>query len=148
MSDYVVKIIPTNPYYHLEGQNTQKIIDVLKTKIIADNIELKTYDTPMFIDCGSDLEKIMCPICGKTIDFDWWSTAMDTAWNCRFMDLSVNLPCCGSHSTLNDLQYYFPCGFSCVELTILNPLGEFDHECLSCIQKLLGTSIQCIRAHI
>ena len=51
MSDYVVKIIPTNPYCHLDSQNTSKITDALKTKIIADNIELKTYDTPMFIDC-------------------------------------------------------------------------------------------------
>ncbi|MCM1468246.1 MAG: hypothetical protein NC086_08870 [Alistipes sp.] len=148
MSDYIVKIIPTDPYCHLDSRNVQKIADVLKTKIIADNIELKTYDTPMFIDCGDNLEKIICPICGKTIDFDWWSTAMDMAWKRHFTDLSVNLPCCGGHSTLNDLQYYFPCGFSCVELTILNPLDKIDNECLSYIQELLETPIRCIQAHI
>lgn len=148
MSDYAVKIIPTNPYYHMDGQNAQKITDALKTKIIADNIELKTYDTPMFIDCGSNLEKIICPVCGETIDFDWWSETMDMAWNDSFMNLSVDLPCCGGHSTLNDLQYYFPCGFSCVELIILNPLDEIDYECLLYVQELLGTPIQCIQAHI
>ncbi len=148
MSDCIIKIIPTDPYYHTDRQKIHKIVDYLKVRIKADNIELKTYDTPTFINCGSNLEKIMCPICGATIGFDWWSVAMDTAWNRSFMELSVKLPCCGGSSTLNDLQYHFPCGFSCVELSVLNPLGEPNHECLSYIQELLGTPMRCIQAHI
>ncbi|MBD5470454.1 MAG: hypothetical protein HDR19_04915 [Lachnospiraceae bacterium] len=148
MSDYIIKIIPINPYYHIDGQKIKKIVDDLKTRITADNVELKTYDNPAFIDCGSNLEKITCPICGAIIDFDWWSVAMDTASNSSFMDLYVKLPCCGESSTLNDLQYYFPCGFSCTELNILNPLNELSYECLSYIQELLGTPIRCIQAHI
>ena len=148
MSDYIIKIIPTDPYYHIEGQKKSQIADYFKTRIIADNIEIKTYDSPAFIDCGSNLEKIICPICGETIEFDWWSAAMDAAWNNRFMELSVKLPCCGESSTLNDLQYHLPCGFSCTELSILNPLTEPDYECLSYIQELLGTPVRCVQAHI
>ena len=148
MSSYIIKVIPTDPYYHIDGQKICKIVDCLKRRITADNIELKMYDSPAFIDCGSNLEKIICPICGATIDFAWWNVAMDIAWNNNFMELSVKLPCCGGDSTLNDLQYHFPCGFSCIELSILNPLAEPDYECLSYIQELLGTPIRCIRAHI
>ena len=148
MSDYIIKIIPTDPYYHMDGQKINKIVDDLKIRINADEIDLKTYDTPAFIDCGSNLEKVMCPICGATIDFDWWSEAMAVAGNSSFTELSVILPCCGRSSTLNDLQYHFPCGFSCVELNILNPLDEPDCDCLSYVQELLGTSVRCIQAHI
>ena len=148
MSDYIIKVIPIDPYYHINGQKINKIVDDLKTKIIADNVELKTYDTPVFIDCGTNLERITCPICCTMIDFDWWSVAMDTASNSSFMDLYVKLPCCGGSSTLNDLQYDYPCGFSCVELSVLNPLNELSQECLSYIQELLGTPIRCIQAHI
>ena len=148
MSDYIIKVIPTDPYYFIEGQNKSQIADYLKTRIIADNIEIKTYDSPAFIDCGSDLEKIICPICGATIDFDWWRAAMNAAWNTRFMELSVKLPCCGENSTLNELQYHFPCGFACAELSILNPLAELDEECLSYIQEVLGTPVRCVQAHI
>lgn len=148
MSDYVIKVIPINPYCHINIQKTQIIVDNLKTRITADNIESKTYATPIFVDCGSNLEKIVCPVCGETISFDWWGSAMDTAGNSSFMDLSVKLPCCGDDSTLNDLQYYFPCGFSCAELSILNPLEELDSECLSYIQELFETPIRCIQAYI
>ena len=148
MSDYIIKIIPTDPYYRIEGQKKSKIADYLKTRIIADSIEIKTYDSPAFIDCGSNLEKIICPICGATIDFDWWSAAMNAASNTRFMELSVKLPCCGECSTLNDLQYHFPCGFSCTELSILNPLAELDDECLSYIQEVFRMPMRCVQAHM
>ena len=148
MSDRIIKIIPSNPYYHINAQNKPKILDNLKARIIADNIELKTYDTPVFIDCGSNLERITCPICGKVIDFDWWSKAMNIAWNSNFMDLSVDLPCCGGSSTLNDLHYYFPCGFSCVELSIMNPFIELNHKSILHIQELFGIPVRCIQAHI
>lgn len=148
MSDYILRIIPADPYYHIDGQKAKRIVNNLKTRITADNMELKTYDTPAFIDCGDNLEKIICPICGKMLDFDWWSTAMDIARKNNFMNLSVDLPCCGGSSTLNDLQYFFPCGFSCVELSILNPSDKLSPECFSCIQELLGTPIQCIQSHI
>ena len=139
MSDYIIKIIPTDPYYRIEGQKKSKIADYLKTRIIADSIEIKTYDSPAFIDCGSNLEKIICPICGA---------AMNAASNTRFMELSVKLPCCGECSTLNDLQYHFPCGFSCTELSILNPLAELDDECLSYIQEVFRMPMRCVQAHM
>lgn len=148
MSDHIIKIIPTDPYYHIQGEEIYKIVDYLKATIKADDIELKVYDTPKFIDCGSNLEKIVCPICSAVIDFDWWSTAMDAAWNSRFTELSVKLPCCGESSTLNDLQYHFSCGFSCAELSILNPSHGLDYSCLLYIQKVLGISIRCIQAHL
>lgn len=68
MSDYIIRIIPTNPYYHIEEEMTYKIVYNLKVGITADDIELKQYGTPVFIDCGSNLEKIICPLCGAAID--------------------------------------------------------------------------------
>ena len=63
MSDYIIKIIPTNPCYHMDTQKICSIEEYLKVKIKADTIEIKTYNSPIFIDCGSNLEKIICPIC-------------------------------------------------------------------------------------
>lgn len=56
MSDYIIKVIPIDPYYHINGQKINKIVDDLKTRITADNVELKTYDTPAFIVCGRSSE--------------------------------------------------------------------------------------------
>lgn len=46
---------------------------------------------------------------------------MDAASKDNFKELSINMPCCGKKSTLNDLHYDLLCGFACIEFDILNP---------------------------
>lgn len=147
MSDYVIKVIPTKPNHHISGQQTGKILEYLKAGIRADDICAKSYENPVFIDCGSNLEKIECPLCGAALDFGWWDEAMDAASEGGFGELSVKLPCCGGKSTLNELRYHFPCGFSCVEFDIRNPLEEPDEQCLERIRQWMGTPVRLIRAH-
>ncbi|MCM1540913.1 MAG: hypothetical protein NC121_06580 [Blautia sp.] len=148
MSDYIIRMIPADPCYHMDRQKADRIVNYLQTEIRAERMDVKTHDTPVFIDCGSNLEKIACPVCGAAIDFEWWGAAMDAAWKNRFTELSVTLPCCGGSSTLNDLRYHFPCGFSCVEFDILNPADAPGQECLSHIQGILGIPVRCIQAHL
>lgn len=148
MSDCIFRIIPSDPYYRMEEAKAPAVVACLKARISADDIAVKTYDAPVFIDCGENLERITCPVCGAELDFDWWGEAMEAASEGAFMDLSVKLPCCGERSSLNDLCYDFPCGFSCVEVSILNPTALPDDDCLLHIQDLLGTPVRCITAHI
>ena len=148
MSNHIMKIIPADPYYRIAEQTKNDIVDFLASSVKADKIEVNIYDTPVFVDCGSNLESILCPLCGEAIDFDWWGDAMEAAQESEFMELSVKMPCCDGESTLNDLHYDFPCGFSCIEFCIQNPSNEPDHECLAKIQRLMGTPIRLIHAHL
>lgn len=148
MSDCILKIIPADPYYRVSEQNMLNILRYLKSNIKADQIDAEASEAPAFVDCGGNLEKIECPLCGAVIDFDWWSDAMNASWADHFRSLSVTLPCCGRTSSLNDLRYHAPCGFSCVEFRIRNPEDEPSGECLAFIQKLLGTPVRFIREHL
>lgn len=148
MSDTVVKIIPTDPYRRIDGQEIQRVMAYLQSKIKADKLEVVSNETPLFIDCGDSLETIQCPYCGETLDFDWWHGRMDAAYGTAFRNLSVKLPCCGRESSLNDLAYDFPCGFSCDAFHILNPWAELREEDLKQIQELLGISVRAVYAHI
>lgn len=148
MSDYIVKIIPIDPYFRITDKQAQRALQFLKQNIKADLVKLHIQESPAFVDCGSNLESISCPICNKPLDFGWWSVTMDKASKINFMDLSIKLPCCNKDSTLNDLLYYFPCGFSTVEYDIVNPLIEVNDSLISELQNLLEISVSVIHAHI
>lgn len=148
MPDYIVKIMPTDCTCSVTNEQANRILKFIKSKIKADDIKTFIYETPVFVDCGSNLKAISCPYCGEELDFSWWGECMNTASEDRFNKLSVTMPCCGKESTLNDLLYDFPCGFACIEFDILNPVTNFDNETLSIIEDLLGNSIRVIHAHI
>ncbi len=148
MSDYIIKIIPTTPDKHINTNIIHTVENYLQSRIKADEIQSIISPIPMFIDCGSNLEKILCPFCQTSLDFDWWGEAMDNASAKRFQDLTVILPCCNRESSLNDLHYHFPCGFANTVFQMLNPLRMPDVEEVFHIQKLLGEKIRVIHTHV
>lgn len=148
MSDHIVKIIPSDPYFRINDKLSQKAVQFLKQNIKADSINFCMQESPVFVDCGANLESISCPICNKLLDFDWWQGSMDKAFRGEFMDLYIKLPCCGQDSTLNDLLYHFPCGFSSFEFDIINPSTEINDGVISVLQNLIETTVSVIHAHI
>ena len=73
---------------------------------------------------------------------------MDHAYKNHFMLLETELPCCRKKISLNNLEYYFPCAFACCEIIVLNPNSDVEGDVADCVQKILGTDIRIIRAHI
>lgn len=148
MSDYIVKIIPRDHRLHLSESNAEKALNALRDVILPQWAEAKFYEMPQFIDCGSNLERICCPVCNRPLEFDWWGEQMDIAAREDFACLKVMLPCCEKSCSLNDLQYYFPCGFACAELAFWNPAKEPSAKDMAWLEELLGTQVRVIRAHL
>lgn len=148
MSDSFVKIIPVNHDYLISNDIVNDVLEYLKTNVKSDSINAYIYDHPAFIDCGSNLDKIQCPLCNKNISFDWWGISMDKAYENEFNNLVIQLPCCGNKSSLKDLIYHFPCGFACFEFVLLNPKTELSVNIIKVLEKLLKMPIRIIRSHI
>ena len=148
MSDHIIKIIPADPYFRLAEHKALELTEFLKSRIEADSIDALIHETPVFVDCGGNLERILCPFCKSALGFDWWGKAMNASYEHNFEKLSVTLPCCGRESSLNDLRYDFPCGFSSIEFSILNPRTELEKDCLDTLQELIGTPVRKIHAHM
>ena len=148
MSDHVVKVIPRSPQQGVPEAVLASAVRYLNGTVAADRIEAHTYETPAFIDCGSNLEEIRCSLCGNELSFDWWGEAMDIAAQTGFASLEVTMPCCGGESSLNDLKYNFPCGFACAEIELLNPTSEIDPACIAQLEAIFGFPVRLIHAHI
>ena len=64
MSDYLVKIIPVEPENKITMEAAEAITKRIHESIKSDTVEFKSEGTPFFVDCGSNLDEIKCPICG------------------------------------------------------------------------------------
>ena len=148
MSDYVVKLIPTDPFMSIPTERLEKAVAFIREHIECDEVEVSDEETPEFIDCGENLESITCPECGSELDLEWWGEAMNEVWESEFDDLTTKMPCCGKSVSLNDLEYNLPCGFACCVIEIWNPEDPLDDEMLDSLQKILGTTIRKIDASI
>ncbi|MBO4531363.1 MAG: hypothetical protein J5767_12090 [Paludibacteraceae bacterium] len=148
MSDVIEKIIPVNPFIKIPMEALQAARDLISDKVAHDSIIIDTSDSPVFVDCGGNLESITCPKCGAQISFDTWGELMDQAYESSFLDLDVMLPCCNSKESLNNLKYNYECGFSSCVISVLNPQKPIDDELRESIESLLRTKIKVVYANI
>jgi hypothetical protein len=142
MSDTIYKIIPEiYNFYPADAQSIEGAVKILKMYINADSISSESFESPAFIDCGSNFDSVKCPFCGNTISADVWQEMMNLCYvKSNFNDLNVFLDCCNRESTLNDLKYNMNCGFARFVINVLNPVEspcKHDlYEASKCFGKL------------
>ena len=122
MSVQFIRLIPANPTY-VPSPGAQKRAQTLLQSFVPQAPEVKAlvYDTVRFVDQGEFFESVKCPKCGQELDTAWWQSAMDVAYESQFRDLTVSTPCCAFVTTLNDLDYQWPAGFSRFVLEARDP---------------------------
>jgi hypothetical protein len=155
MSDDVLSVIPTDPHWQPEpdaADNAESIVARLCPDTPdGDEVEVEVawHDVPTVVDCGSNLTKISCPLCGSSIDTEWWANLLEAHELDGFETLAVEVPCCGGATSLDALEFDWPCGFARFEIAVWNPeRSEFDDAELAGIGDALGHPVRQIRAHI
>jgi hypothetical protein len=151
MSDYLVKIIPTDPAFAPTKAVADELAQLLRDAplgIGAHEVRAQTSEHTEFVDCGSNLTSIHCPNCGQSMSFDDWGDIMDNESKLDFSELDFDTPCCGTIASLNELRYDWPCGFARFQLVAENPRHDPSDELLAEVKKLLGCPVRVIRAHL
>lgn len=149
MSLYILKLVPTDLHFHMHHDIEEILIKEIKPLLKAEDVEVRMSRLLEFVDCGTNLTSIRCPICGKEIAMEWWSAAMHTSYEIsHYAKRLILLPCCQESADLNDLLYDFPCAFSYFEIRFLNPEILMDKQCLQWIEALCNTSLKVIHAHL
>ncbi len=138
MSDHFLVLLPTDPTYVPAQQQVARARALLAKVLREKTPEIKVTDEVEFICATALFERVQCPVCGTVLDMDWWRSAMDAAYEHRFRDLSVAVPCCGAATNLNDLDYYLPQGFARFTITYFNPAHDLSTEQVDQIAEALG----------
>ena len=150
MSTNYLRLIPTDPAWLPTAVQEAEATAVLRRLVPAsESIISKTYDSTILIDSGANAHSVFCPACGREIDWGWWQTQMDVASRTDFTNLSLTTACCGFATTLNDLRYDWPQGFSrwVVEVTSPGRMTLTDDE-IARVGEVLGHEIREIWSHI
>lgn len=146
ISDNIIKIISKRHLDELPFSEEYVISEVKKLLTNAD-VNCEKYNNVRFIDCGSNLESIRCPLCGSNIDFDVWGEYMEVASEKDFIKLDTVMKCCGRTVSLNELDYYFECGFAKFEIRLINP-EKIPDDFLHRLSEKLNINLRMINTHI
>ena len=95
----------------------------------AEEVKEEATQEVRFIDCGANLERIICPRCGAEIDVDWWQDVMSDEADAGFPLRRMKVPCCGSNRSLTELRYDWPQAFARYSVEAMNPqIGDLTDE--------------------
>lgn len=149
MSDSWLMFIPTDPEALPLKVAADKAVELLKLFVPqADEVLAKFFEKVEFHSGMANWSGVRCPNCEKDIA-DWWSDAMGRASQCDFKDLSVITPCCEYRTTLNDLNYSWPAGFSRFALEAMNPnVKDTTEEQERALSQTLGFALRKIWTHL
>ncbi|GAA1932662.1 hypothetical protein [Kitasatospora viridis] len=150
MSDDILSVIPADPHWQPTQEAGRRTV-ALVAELTGGHDEAEATWHPVLtaVDCGENLERIGCPLCRAEIGTDWWADMLEAHVEDGFATLAVRLPCCGADSSLDALDYAWPCGFARFEIAVWNPeLLWFTEEQLTALGNELGHPVRQIRAHI
>ena len=125
------------------------ITEYLKVEFPQKEIEFLLNNEMIFVDCGANFEKVICPLCDSQIDIEYWQECMDSAYETKFKDLSFKTNCCNKTSDLNSLKYIGNSGFAKSMISVYSADLENDDESriLKNLKDLSGIEFKVIYAH-
>lgn len=150
MSDNWIILIPEAPNF-VPSEEAQANAMALFRKIApsADQVKVEVSDHPRFIDCGANLERILCPECRCEIEIDWWQDWLGREAETDFPLAPVVLPCCKAQKTLAQLNYDWPQGVSRFSIEAMNPnIADLSEQQIREFESVLGCRIRKIWQHL
>lgn len=147
-SDYL-KIIPSDPNFEPTKEQQRAVVNHLAKKYPNNEIKSTLSKKVEFIDSGGNFDSIKCNFCGKKIETENWQDAMDKAYQNSFNNLTFRTLCCDKVTSLNDLEYNMPSGFSKYQIEIVNPEIESikNEDLFKNIESIIGKNIRLIWAY-
>lgn len=147
MSSTILRIIPATPSFIPSVKHIKKALSRLHAFYNNRQIDYNIFDTIEFIDQGENFDNVSCDKCDVLIDIEMWQDAMDKAYKTKFENLDFITPCCNKNTSLNNLNYHSPAGFSKFIININDADKDLDNESLQELEMILGSTLKLLWAH-
>jgi hypothetical protein len=87
--------------------------------IVAGSWNFENFDGVQFVDCGSGLERITCPLCREKVALSAWRTFLNQATSNNGYDPGQRFALeCGHEFPLHALNYKDKCAFASVLISV------------------------------
>ena len=159
MSDNYLRLIALDPAFVPERSAAIEAEAFIRQALPkADAIEAEYYSKPIFIDQGSNLDAVICPRCGKRLDFgiapdgealvEWFSDIVARFDETPPENTTVSMACCGAVVPFPELHFDWPAGWASFEISALNPgIVSVPEALVAQIEAILGCKVTCVWAH-
>jgi hypothetical protein len=129
-----------------EGKRKKGRARLLELFPKSKGVKIITTNAIVFYDCGSNLERIICPKCKAKIPIPWWQERMDADYSKNSFKLDPYLtPCCQHSCTLNELIYEGNQGFGRCAIEVMEPdIPTVEKKQISELEGILGTELSII----
>ena len=152
MSDHHIVFIPADPHYLPAEEQVSRAKETLwQWMPEAESLDAAVSEYVQFHDCGSNFEYVRCHLCGQELTLPQWHLLMDQDYDLvrGFGLMPQTLPCCGSVTSVNQLDYSFIQGFSRFSLTAINPrTGAVSPQQAELLEQRLGHRLLVIYRHV
>ena len=159
MSESVLSVIPTDPHWQ-PAPDAGKRAAALVLELVStsndgtdadpDDVELDVdwHDAIAAVDCGQNLMRVGCPHCGASVDPEWYADLLEEHKGV-LPTLDITTPCCTTDTSLDRLDFDWPCGFARFEIAAWNPRRHLlTPEELTSVGRMLGHPVRQILARI
>ncbi len=151
MSDHFTSFIPTDPRF-VPSKKAQRAAAALLEELApnAEEVSSEVDDNVAFRDCGENFERVSCPQCSADIALDVWQEWMSEDWSkaSGFRLAAITAPCCKATTSLNELAYDWPQGFSRYVLKAMNVGDALPDDSVSKLETALGCTLRTVRQMI
>ncbi|MFE8942638.1 hypothetical protein [Streptomyces sp. NPDC007856] len=162
MSESVLSVIPTDPHWQ-PAPDAGKRAAALVLELVSGSpddphadphaveLDVDWHEAITAVDCGSNLAGIRCPHCDRSIDPEWYRDLLDAydEQGDGLPTLDITTPCCTTATSLDRLDYDWPCGFARFEIAAWNPQRSLlTAEELTTVAQVLGHPVRQILARI
>jgi hypothetical protein len=140
-------LIPIIPELLPDPETLIATKDILRDFYKTQEIKFVITENVEFVDPGQNFESVACNLCRQAITIEDWHQAMDAAYINKFKDLKFITCCCQKTTSLNDLEYIWPAGFSKFTIMIADAAHDLTDEQMKLIETVMQTKLRKIWAH-
>jgi hypothetical protein len=145
MGTYSIKVYPSDPAYMPNHEQilaaTAILLRVPTCDSVWSGISIEMWPHINLVLGMQMFQEIHCPLCGTSLDFNWWNDAARSQrpWT-SYDSMALVTPRCRQPSNFNDLDYQHGAGFARFSMEISNP---FDYDLDSDTLQRLSDAIGC-----
>lgn len=152
MSDDVLSVIPTDPMWQPDPGAGERALALFRVIVPGgEETEATWHDLIEPIEAGGNLTRITCNRCRQDIDVEDYRDLVDEMIgdDDGLAFLGIVAPCCGTPTSLNDLEYDWASGFARFELAAWNPdRGLLTASEMAALADALGHPVRQVMARI
>lgn len=111
MAEHAIYIVPAQANFLPTQGAQEKALEFFKEVSPLPNANgdyyWRSYQSPILIDSGEALERVICPCCKAESDLydnsDWWDDAQEDIY--KNINGTLEMPCCGEKAKILDLKF-------------------------------------------